>query len=234
MNNPQGTAVLFNEVVSARIARLFGVPVASNSILEIHPPLAETLYFETPSGRRSVEPGLHYGSRVVISALEGRIYDCFPQNWHNRLRDDRVLTGGAILHLWLRNFDTTQSLYWRRSSERKFSVTLIDNGHCLGGPDWRIASELNSDELKIFPIEHLRFWLKRLKQISSIDLDSVMSSIPEGWGCNDKALQVGLLQWVQHRRMKLIAALNVATDERSTTAGFCAPKPFIHAPGYLA
>jgi hypothetical protein len=207
MGNPQGAAVLFSEVVSARIAELLGVPVARHSFISFDPSIAQDVHFETTEGVRAFGPGPHFGSRVVLSTPEGRTYDTLPENCRPVLRDDRELTGGALLHLWLRNTDTPQPLFWRHSCEEKFAVTFIDHGHCLGGPSWRITPEIDRRELAEFPIEHLRYWLARLRQISSEELATVLDEIPEEWNCNEKARRLGLLQCIQSRRWNLISDL---------------------------
>lgn len=78
-DNPQGSRVLANELLASRLAQLAGLPVPQAEILELSPKLAGTLHFETPTGRRRIYPGLQVGSRLVISPIEGRIYDFLPR-----------------------------------------------------------------------------------------------------------------------------------------------------------
>ena len=81
--NPQGTNVLANEMLAAKLADGLGLPVPTTAVVELTPELSEGLYFETPSGRQPIHPGLHLGSRLVITSLEGRSYDFLPQAcWH--------------------------------------------------------------------------------------------------------------------------------------------------------
>ena len=73
--NPQGTRVLANEMLAAMLAEGLGLPMPTTEVVELPPELSEGLFFEIPSGRQPILPGLHLGSRLVITSTEGRSYD---------------------------------------------------------------------------------------------------------------------------------------------------------------
>ena len=78
--NPQGSRVLANELLASRLGEQMGLPIPRAEVVQLPPELAKNLYFETPQGKRSVQPGLHLGSPLVLSTLAGRIYDLIPRS----------------------------------------------------------------------------------------------------------------------------------------------------------
>lgn len=137
--NPQGTRVLANEMLAARLAEALGLPVPAAVVTELPPDLCEGLYFETPNGRESILPGLHLGSPLVVTNLEGRSYDSLPHSFQHLLRNPEYLIGIQLFDLWTANRDTRQFVFWKYSKDKKYNVACIDNGHCFGGPEWNFA-----------------------------------------------------------------------------------------------
>lgn len=209
--NPQGTSVLFNELVSSRIARLLGLSVPNFQLARIGDSMAKDLYFETERGRRHVHSGLHFASRVVIRPLQGRIYETFPRKWLPLLRNPEMLAGSAVFHLWLKNLDRPQLLYWRFSQEKKFTITVYDHGHCLGGPEWRGGSRVGSYGLREYSRTELAFWHERLARISRESLLDAFDNVPEEWGCNKNAHLCGLASNVLSWREQVLESLRACS-----------------------
>lgn len=207
--NPQGTTVLFNELVSSRIARLLGLSVPDFQLARIGDPISKGLYFETETGRHPVPTGLHFASRVVMCPLQGRIYEAFPQKWSPLIRNPEMLVGSAVFHRWLRNLDTPQFLYWRFSREKKFTITVIDHGHCLGGPKWRGGLRPEMYTLLRYSRSDLAFWHDKLANISREALLGVFENIPQEWGCSEAARIRGLASDVLDWRERVLGYLRV-------------------------
>src|ERR1700691_3932802 len=81
-NNPQHTRVLVNDWLGTRLAELSRLPVPVPALVDVYSWLLE----DTPDlridlcGRRTMfPPGLSFGSRYVISPLEGQVYDYLPE-----------------------------------------------------------------------------------------------------------------------------------------------------------
>ena len=77
--NPQGTGILANEMLAAKLAAILGLPVPTTVVVELPSELSEGLYFETPDGRQPIRPGIHLGSRMVVTTLKGRSMISCPQ-----------------------------------------------------------------------------------------------------------------------------------------------------------
>jgi hypothetical protein len=186
-DNPQGTRVLANEMLAAKLAEGLGLPVPPTAVVELHLQLSEELYFETPSGRQPIRPGLHLGSRLVITSREGRSYDVLPESlWHEmRSLDDFI--GIQLFDLWTCNRDTRQVVFWKYSREQKYSATFIDNGHCFGGPEWIFAHLIFPITNFIGPVD--KAWLRWADRIATFsvrrfELECVV--IPPEWIGNEK------------------------------------------------
>jgi hypothetical protein len=182
-DNPQGSRILANELLASRLALQLGLPVPQAEILELSPNLAETLYFETPTGPRRISPGLHVGLRLVISPIEGRIYDFLPQAYVDQVRNQEDIAGIQLFDLWTCNRDTRQAVYWKRSQQKKFTVTFIDHGHCFGGPNWKLSIGVTADCLP--SVDEDSSWLAKLEALPPDLISRLAADIPTEWYSND-------------------------------------------------
>jgi hypothetical protein len=190
-DNPQGSRVLANELLASRLAQQLGLPVPQAEILELSPKLAEAMYFGTPTGSSRISPGLQVGLRLVISPLEGRIYDLLPQVYGNQIRNPEHFAGFKLFDLWTCNRDTRQAVYWKRSQQKKFTVTFIDNGHCFGGPNWELPAKVTADFLP--SADEGSYWLAKLDSLPPNLMFDFAKEIPPEWYSNDIGGLCGML-----------------------------------------
>ena len=199
--NPQGSRVLANELLASRLAQHLGLPVPQAEILELPAKLADSLYFDTPTGPKRICPGLHLGSPLVISPFEGRIYDFLPPAYAAQIRNQECLTGIQLFDLWTCNRDTRQAVYWKRSQEKKFTVTFIDNGHCFGGPDWKLPTDVAAIGLPVR--DEGSSWLAKLDSLPSDLITRLAAEIPTQWYSNDVSRLCDMLVQFVVRRAEL-------------------------------
>jgi CheY-like chemotaxis protein len=200
-DNPQGSRVLANELLASRLAQQLGLPVPQAEVLELSPKLAEPLYFETPTGPRRISPGLHVGIRLVISPLEGRIYDFLPQAYVDQICNPEDFAGIQLFDLWTCNRDMRQAVYWKRSQQKKFTVTFIDHGHCFGGPDWKFPTSFKADSLP--SADEGGSWLAKLDSLPPDLIFRLVHEIPPEWYSNDKGGLCDMLARLVVRRVDL-------------------------------
>jgi hypothetical protein len=180
--NPQGTSVLANEMLAAKLAANLGLPVPTTAVVELPPKLSEELYFETPNGRQPILPGRHLGSRLVLTSLEGRSYDSLPQSYSHLVRNPEDFIGIELFDIWTCNRDQRQFIYWKYSHEKKFRVTFIDNGHCFGGPGWSFAP-LKCQKSFWTTSGNDQAWLRWTYRLAALPLESTEADlIPSEWG----------------------------------------------------
>ena len=126
-------------MLASKLASNLGLPVPTTVVVELPSELSKELYFDTPRGRQPIREGLHLGSRLVITSLEGRSYDSLPQTYWQFVRNPGDFTGIQLFDLWTCNQDARQFVFWKYSQDKEYTVTFIDNGHCFGGPEWSFS-----------------------------------------------------------------------------------------------
>lgn len=182
--NPQGTRVLANELLAAKLAEGLGLPVPTPAVVELPPSLCKKLYFEFSDGRRPIHAGLHFGSRLVMESLKGRSYDCLPGSLLHSVRNPLDLIGIRVFDQWTCNRDVRQSIFWRHSRGKKYNVAFIDNGHCFGGPEGRFGS-LNLPQNELREPFTCVVWLRWMERIASFPVQHFerdqVGLIPEEW-----------------------------------------------------
>jgi hypothetical protein len=185
--NPQGTSILINEILAAEIGTMLGLPVPAAVVVELPAALSRTLHFETPDGRDPVLSGLHFGSRLVVTHIHGRTYDCLPQRCWNLIRNPDALVGIELFDLWVCNRDTRQMVFWRLSQEKKLQVSFIDNGHCFGGPEWKFADLGLPVSAPADPVHRATWqeWADRIATFPIRRLANFSERIPTEW-CSEK------------------------------------------------
>jgi len=130
----QSTAprVLVNDWLGTRLAEMIGLPVPVPAIVDVHPWLVEhtpDLRLELCGRRTMFTPGLSFGSRYVVSPLEGQVYDYLPEAMIGRVRNICSFAGILALDKWTCNADGRQVAFWKRPRERKFNASFIDQGY---------------------------------------------------------------------------------------------------------
>ena len=137
-NNPQHTRVLVNDWLGTRLAEMIGLPVPVPAIVDVHPWLLENtpdLRMELCGRRTMFTAGLSFGSRYVVSPLEGQVFDYLPETMMPRLRNVRDFAGILALDKWTCNSNGRQAAFWKKSRERKLTATLCcDFGYVLTKP----------------------------------------------------------------------------------------------------
>lgn len=210
--NPQGTHVLFNELFAARLAQRLGLPTANTCVVQLPDTLAadDRLHFELASGKQQIQPGLHLGSEIVLSTMQGRIYDILPITQFCKLRNASDLFGILAFDKWVCNIDDRQCVYWRRSADKKFSMTFIDNGHCFGGPNWIFRDDPFRGmcrNLDVYPEirgwDCFEPWLCRIEALSSDDLCEIASEIPPDWHDENPVSVQTILSTLLERRSRV-------------------------------
>ncbi len=138
-DNPQHTRVLANEMLATRLAQTAGLPVPVTEVVEVNSWLIEhtpELRFELLHGSKACTPGLQFGSRFVVPPMQGLIYDYLPEHLLDRVRNLGAFAGILALDKWTCNANGRQAAFWKKSRERKFTVSFIDQGYCFNAGEW--------------------------------------------------------------------------------------------------
>lgn len=138
-DNPQHTRILANEMLATRLAQQAGLPVPATAVVEVDSWLIEhtpELRFELVHGSKACTPGLQFGSRMVVAPMQGHIYDYLPEHLLDRVRNLTAFAGILALDKWTCNTNGRQATFWKKSRERKFTVSFIDQGYCFNAGEW--------------------------------------------------------------------------------------------------
>ena len=218
-NNPQHLRVLANELLATKLGESLGLPVPQVEVVDVGPWLVEhtpELRIELVHGIVSCVPGLQCGSRYVVAPAEGIVYDYLPENLLERVRNLDAFAGALILDKWTCNADGRQAAFWKKSRERKFTVSFIDQGYCFNAGEWDFPDSAlrgvyarNAVYQLVRGWEAFAPWLERIENFEPDVVREIAGEIPPQWIANDwKALE-NLVDRIIERRSKvreLIAA----------------------------
>lgn len=138
-NNPQHLRVLANELLATRLAEMAGLPVPVTEVVLVEPWLIEhtpELRVELVHGVKACVSGVQFGSRYVVPPMQGLVYDYLPETMLDRVRNLDAFAGMLALDKWTCNSNGRQAAFWKRSRERKWTVTFIDQGYCFNAGEW--------------------------------------------------------------------------------------------------
>jgi len=190
-NNPQHPRVLLNDWLGTRLAEMIGLPVPVPAIVDVHPWLVEhtpDLRLELCGQRAMFTAGLSFGSRYVVSPLEGQVYDYLPEGMLGRVRNINSFAGVLALDKWTCNADGRQVAFWRRPRERKFTASFIDQGYFFNAGEWSFPDAplrgvfgRNDVYAGITGWDSFEPWLSRIECFPESSLWPLVEQIPPEW-----------------------------------------------------
>jgi hypothetical protein len=191
-NNPQHLRVLANELLATRLADKIGLPVPATDVVVVDEWLVEhtpELRVEMTHGTKPCTAGLQFGSRMVVPPMEGLVYDYLPDNLLvEKVRNLGDFAGVLALDKWTCNANGRQCAFWKKSRERKFTVTFIDQGYCFNAGEWTFPDSplrgvyaRNEVYRNVTGWESFRPWLERIEQFDEQALWLCAESVPTEW-----------------------------------------------------
>jgi hypothetical protein len=190
-DNPQHTRVLANEMLATRLAQAAGLPVPATEVVEVNSWLIEhtpELRFELAHGSRQCTPGLQFGSRFVIPPLQGQIYDYLPEHLLDRVRNLGAFAGILALDKWTCNANGRQAAFWKKSRERKFTVSFIDQGYCFNAGEWSFPDSplrgvyaRNDVYREVIGWESFQPWLGNIESMDEQTMWRCAEEVPTEW-----------------------------------------------------
>jgi hypothetical protein len=143
-NNPQHLRVLANELLATRLAEQLGLPVPATEVVEVGECLIEhtpDLNIQLAHQTVACASGLQFGSRYVVSPLEGRVFDYMPIDMMDRVRNLETFAGMLAFDKWTGNSDARQATFWRKSRGKKYTAAFIDQGYCFNAGEWTFPDD---------------------------------------------------------------------------------------------
>ena len=209
-NNPQHMRVLANEMLGSMLARIAGLPVPEPVVVEVTDGLLRhtpQLNIQTVNGIIRCESGLQFGSRYVVSPLEGQTFDDVPAPILGRVRNLETFAGMLAMDKWTCNSDGRQAAFWRTMRQRNYAVAFIDQGQCFNGGDWNfpdapLSGVYERSEVygNVLGWESFEPWLSRIEDMGRNAISAAADEIPPGWyGADSNALDA-LVRMLLERR----------------------------------
>jgi len=190
-NNPQHIRVLANELLASRIAERVGLPVPIMEVVEVSSWLIEnTPNLRVRVGSSSVpcQHGLALGARFVLGPLEGQVYDYLPASALDRVRNLDAFAGMLALDKWTCNTNGRQAVFWKRSRDKKYTATFVDQGYCFNAGEWtypdsplRGVYPRNEVYAGVRGWDSFEPWLSRIENIDPNILWEVAETVPPEW-----------------------------------------------------
>jgi len=209
-NNPQHPRVLANEFLATRLAERVGLPVPVADIVDVSSWLIENtpaLRIEIGGGSTLCFAGPQFGARYVCDPGEGVVFDYLPESMMARIKNSTAFAGMLVVDKWLGNANGRQAVFWKKGTERKYTVTFIDQGYCFNAGEWNFPdSALRGVYARNSVYEHVSGWesfdpwLRRVENFDPEDIREVAGAIPPEWLAGDWLALEKLVEAVIERR----------------------------------
>lgn len=223
-NNPQHPRVLVNELLATRLGEKVGLPMAAAEVIEV----SEWLVAHTPelniqlgNGMVRCEPGLQFGSRYVVSPLEGQVFDFLPETMLQSVRNLETFAGMLALDKWTCNANGRQAAFWKKCRERKYTVSFIDQGYCFNAGEWNFPDAplrgvyMRNDVYKwVTGWDCFEPWVSRVEKLDEAEIWAEAGKVPPEWYEGNWNAMEQLVEELLERRKRvrdLIAAFRCSS-----------------------
>lgn len=239
-NNPQHLRVLANELLATRLAESVGLPVPVTEIVEVREWLVENtpeLRMELSGLSSRCQPGLQFGARYVCDPAEGQVFDYLPESMLPKVKNLAAFAGMLVADKWLGNANGRQAVFWKKTAERKYTATFIDQGYCFNAGEWNFPdSALRGVYARNFVYQHVSGWesfepwLARVENLAPAAIREIAGAVPPEWTGNDWGELERLVENIVERRSKvreLITAFRNSSRQPFPAWGVPAPDKVI-------
>jgi hypothetical protein len=190
-NNPQHVRVLANEMLATRLGQLLGLPVPSVNGIEVSEWLIKNtpeLCIEQAVSGTPWKAGVHLASRYIADPGNDWVFDYLPEAWLERLDNLSDFARMLVLDRWTSNADGRQAVFSRKSNQKCYSATFIDQGYCFNAGEWNFPdSPLRGVYANNCVYKHVTGWdtfEPALTRAEEMDIDSIWriaAAIPLEW-----------------------------------------------------
>lgn len=213
-NNPQHLRVLANELLATRLAERVGLPVPVTEVIAVDDWLianTSELRMEVSLHPVPCKAGLQFGARYVCDPAEAQVFDYLPESiLNNKLKNREAFAGMLALDKWLGNSNGRQAVFWKKSRERKYNVSFIDQGYCFNAGEWdfpdsplRGVYARNCVYKDITGWDAFQPWLSRIEKLDPEIVREIAGEIPPEWVGNDWQALETLAETIIARRSKV-------------------------------
>ncbi len=213
LNNPQHLRVLANEMLATRLAERAGLRVPVTEVVEVGDWLVEhtsELHVQLAHITVPCKAGLQFGSRYVVSPLEGQVFDYIPVEMLDRVRNVNEFAGMLVVDKWTGNANGRQAAFWRKLREKKYTASFIDQGYCFNAgewtfPDYPLRGVYARDEVyaDVKGWESFEPWLSRMETMAADTIWEAANEVPPEWYGGDLSEMEALVEKLLARRTRI-------------------------------
>jgi len=194
-NNPQHLRVLANELLATRLAERVGLPVPATEVIEVSSWIIDNtpeLHMEHSLHPVPCKAGLQFGARYVCDPAEAQVFDYLPESMLEKVKNREAFGGMLVLDKWLGNANGRQAVFWKKSRERKYNLSFIDQGYCFNAGEWdfpdsplRGVYARNCVYKDVRGWEAFEPWLSRIEKLDPGIVREIAGEIPPEWVGHD-------------------------------------------------
>jgi len=191
LNNPQHLRVLANELLATRLAERVGLPVPMTEVVQVDQWLVEhtpELSMQLAHSTIPCQAGLQFGSRYVVDPMEGQVLDYIPVEMLGLVRNLETFSGMLVLDKWTGNANGRQAAFWKKSREKKYTASFIDQGYCFNAGEWtfpdyplRGVYARNEVYENVRGWESFEPWLSCVEKMGEDVVWEVVNQVPPEW-----------------------------------------------------
>lgn len=223
-NNPQHIRVLANELLATRLAERIGLPVPQTAIIDVSEWLIEStaeLRMQVAGQRLACSPGLQFGARFVVEPFQGQVFDYLPDSMLASVRNLKDFCGMLCLDKWTCNSNGRQAVYWRKTRERKYTATFIDQGYCFNAGDWNFPDSplrgvfaRNDVYKEVSGWDSFEPWMSKIEAMPPEQIGEIADEIPPDWYGGERDALERLIETLIKRRSRVAELI---TDFRKSS-----------------
>ena len=223
-NNPQHVRVLANELLATRLAERVGLPVPQTGVIEVSDWLIEStaeLRMQVAGQKLPCSSGLQFAAKFVVEPFQGQVFDYLPDSMLASVRNLKDFWGMLCLDKWTCNSNGRQAVYWRKTREKKYTATFIDQGYCFNAGEWNFPDSplrgvfaRNDVYKEVAGWESFEPWMSRIEQMSPDAVWEVAGEIPPEWYGSDEGALHKLIETLIKRRSRVAELI---TDFRNSS-----------------
>jgi Family of unknown function (DUF6876)/HipA-like kinase len=210
LKNPQHVRVPANEMLASRLGQLLGLPMPRVEPIEVSEWLianTSELSIELAGSSISWKPGLHLASLYVDDPSNAFVSDYLPEKLLEGVKNLPDFARVLVLDKWTCNSDGRQAVFSRKSNQRHYHATFIDQGYCFNDGEWTFPdSALRGVYARKVVYEHLRGWdafepaLRRAEEIDVTAIWQIAAALNPEWYEFDRPGLDRLVETLYQRR----------------------------------
>ena len=203
-NNPQHVRVLANELLASRLAAAVGLSVPPCEVIEVTEWLVEhtpELKMDLGRSQEACKPGLQFGSRMVGGLMPGQLIDYLPEEMLGEIRNLQEFAGMLAIDKWTCNVNGRQAVFHKKSREKRYTATFIDQGYCFHAGEWKFVDApmrgvfaRNLVYREVTGWESFEPWLSRIESMEAEKVWAIAETVPPEWYGGDLTVMERLVE----------------------------------------